>query len=140
MSPNDSPDFIPLRIFRGPIFHRPVAGQELYFAVTYSKSALAKVYSKSTFILLWRYITLASGDKAHTRNYCPKVKEDKKNRLAIPVILKKTMPQKGPGSPYSIKLGESPARTQVCNICYYFFNFSKLREKNPYLPKDFFRT
>ena len=72
---------------------------------------------------------MASGDKAHTRNYCPKVKEDKKNRLAIPVILKKTMPQKGPGSPYStnsIKLGESPARTQVCNICYY-------------LSKDFFR-
>lgn len=35
----------------------------------------------------------ATGDKAHTRNYCPKVKEDKKNKLAIPVILKKTMRQ-----------------------------------------------
>jgi len=35
----------------------------------------------------------ATGDKAHTRNYCPKVKEDKKNRLAIPVMLKKTMRQ-----------------------------------------------
>ena len=35
----------------------------------------------------------ATGDKAHTRNYCPKVKEDKKNKYAIPVILKKTMRQ-----------------------------------------------
>jgi len=35
----------------------------------------------------------STGDKAHTRNYCPKVKQDKKNKLAIPVILKKTMRQ-----------------------------------------------
>jgi len=35
----------------------------------------------------------ATGDKAHTRNYCPKLKQEKKNKLAIPVILKKTMRQ-----------------------------------------------
>merc|ERR550519_887525 len=34
----------------------------------------------------------STGDKAHTRNYCPKVKEDKKNRLAIPVMRKKKLP------------------------------------------------
>ena len=61
---------------------------------------------QSIFILLWMYITLASGDKAHTRNYCPKVKEDKKNRIAIPVMIKKA------GSPYSIKLGE-----RECKFC-----------------------
>jgi len=38
-------------------------------------------------------ICQATGDKAHTRNYCPLVKQDKKNKLAIPVILKKTMRQ-----------------------------------------------
>jgi len=48
----------------------------------------------------------ATGDKAHTRNYCPKVKEDKKNRIAIPVMIKKA------GSPYSIKLGE-----RECKFC-----------------------
>ena len=38
MSPSDSPDhpgsminFIPFRIFRGPLFHKPVTGQELFF-------------------------------------------------------------------------------------------------------------
>ena len=82
---------------------------------------------------------MASGDKAHTRNYCPKLKEDKKNRLAIPVILKKTMPQKGSGSLYSIKHGESPARTQVCNICYYFFQLLKTeRKKKSLFVKGFF--
>ena len=31
-----------------------------------------------------------------------------------------------------------PVRPQVCNICDYFFNFSKLRKKSPCLLKDFF--
>jgi hypothetical protein len=35
----------------------------------------------------------STGDKAHTRNYCPQVKQEKKNQLAIPVMLKKTMRQ-----------------------------------------------
>ena len=56
-------------------------------------AAPALVYSLINLYSIWRYITLAIGDKAHTRNYCPKVKEDKKNRLAIPVMLKKTMRQ-----------------------------------------------
>jgi len=33
-------NFIPFRIFRGPLFHKPVTGQELFFAVSYSKPAL----------------------------------------------------------------------------------------------------
>ena len=33
-------NFIPFRIFRGPLFHKPVTSQELYFAVSYSKPAL----------------------------------------------------------------------------------------------------
>ena len=33
-------NFIPFRIFRGPPFHKPVTGQELFFAVSYSKPAL----------------------------------------------------------------------------------------------------
>ena len=30
------------RIFRGPLFHKPVTGKELFFAVSYSKPALVK--------------------------------------------------------------------------------------------------
>ena len=33
-------NFIPFRILRGPLFHKPVTGQELVFAVSYSKPAL----------------------------------------------------------------------------------------------------
>ena len=33
-------NFIPFRIFRGPLFHKPVTGQELFFAVSYSKLTL----------------------------------------------------------------------------------------------------
>ena len=33
-------NLIPFRNFRGPLFHKPVTGQELYFAVSYSKLAL----------------------------------------------------------------------------------------------------
>ena len=33
-------NFIPFRIFRGPLFHKPVTGQELIFTVSYSKPAL----------------------------------------------------------------------------------------------------
>ena len=33
-------NFIPFRIFRGPLFHKPVTGQELFFDVCYSKPAL----------------------------------------------------------------------------------------------------
>ena len=32
---------IPFKMFRGPLFHKPVTGQELFFAVSYSKLALA---------------------------------------------------------------------------------------------------
>lgn len=35
----------------------------------------------------------ATGDAAHTRNYCPKLKKEKKMQLAIPVTLKKTKRQ-----------------------------------------------
>ena len=31
---------VPFRIFRGPLFPKPVTGQELFFAVSYSKPAL----------------------------------------------------------------------------------------------------
>ena len=46
MSPSDSPDhpglilYLPFRIFRGPLFHKLVTGQEPFFAVSYSKPAL----------------------------------------------------------------------------------------------------
>ena len=33
-------NFIPFRIFRGPLFHKPVTGQGIFFAVSYSKPAL----------------------------------------------------------------------------------------------------
>ena len=36
-------NFIPFRIFRGPLFHKPVTGQELFFAVSYSKLALIEI-------------------------------------------------------------------------------------------------
>jgi hypothetical protein len=44
MSSSDSPDHPGLifKIFRGPLFHKPVTGQELFFAVSYSELALAK--------------------------------------------------------------------------------------------------
>ena len=32
----------PFRSFRGPLFHKPVTGQKLFFAVSYSKLALAE--------------------------------------------------------------------------------------------------
>ena len=44
-------NFIPFRIFRGPLFHKPVTGQELFFAVSYSKPALCKIFM--TVILSW---------------------------------------------------------------------------------------
>ena len=31
---------VPFRIFRGPLFPKPVTGQELFFAISYSKPAL----------------------------------------------------------------------------------------------------
>ena len=33
-------NFLPFRIFRGPLFHKPVTGQELLFAVSYNCSVL----------------------------------------------------------------------------------------------------
>ena len=39
-------NFLPFRIFRGPLFHKPVAGLELFLAVYYSKPALVAVYIK----------------------------------------------------------------------------------------------
>jgi hypothetical protein len=35
----------------------------------------------------------ATGDKAHTRNYCPMVKAEKKLKFALPLHLKKTKRQ-----------------------------------------------
>ena len=35
----------PFRSFRGPLLHKPVTGQELFFAVSYSKPALPIWYS-----------------------------------------------------------------------------------------------
>ena len=34
-----------------------------------------------------------TGDNAHTRNYCPKLKEEKRLRFALPVSLKMTKRQ-----------------------------------------------
>ena len=31
---------VPFRAFRGPLFPKPVIGQELFFAISYSKAAL----------------------------------------------------------------------------------------------------
>ena len=40
---------VPFRTFRGPLFPKPVTGQELFFAVSYSKLALIKSPSRFTF-------------------------------------------------------------------------------------------
>ena len=43
---------LPFRIFRGPLFHKPVTGQELFFAVSYSKPALVEtIFVKTTLIV-----------------------------------------------------------------------------------------
>lgn len=34
-----------------------------------------------------------TGDDAHTRNYCPRLKEEKKMKYAVPICLKKTKRQ-----------------------------------------------
>ena len=42
-------NFIPFRSFRGPLLHKPVIGQELFFAVSYSKPALVLISNLSQF-------------------------------------------------------------------------------------------
>ena len=37
---------VPFRTFRGPLFPKPVTGQELFLAVSYSKPALRKISKK----------------------------------------------------------------------------------------------
>ena len=37
---------VPFRIFRGTLFSKPITGQELFFAVSYSKPALVKYIMK----------------------------------------------------------------------------------------------
>ena len=41
---------VPFRIFRGPLFHKPVAGPGLFFAVSYSKPALKKYLLQITLL------------------------------------------------------------------------------------------
>ena len=38
---------VPFKTFRGPLFPNPVTGQELFFAVSYSKPALGDIRVKS---------------------------------------------------------------------------------------------
>ena len=38
------------RSFRGPLLHKPLTGQELFFAISYSKPALAKVWNRIKFM------------------------------------------------------------------------------------------
>ena len=42
-------NFRPFRIIRGPLFHKPVIGQELFFSVSYSKLALERLY-RATYV------------------------------------------------------------------------------------------
>ena len=42
---------VPFRTFRGPLFPKPVTGQELFLAVSYSKAALEKYVSAYLGIL-----------------------------------------------------------------------------------------
>ena len=43
--------FVPYRTYRGPLFPKPVTGQELFFAVSYSKPAL--VFDPFGRIVIW---------------------------------------------------------------------------------------
>ena len=43
-------NFISFRIFRGPLFHKPLIGHELFFAVSYSKPALVVVANSNTVL------------------------------------------------------------------------------------------
>ena len=51
-------NFIPFIIFKGPLFHKPITGQELFFAVSYSKPALASLCAgiKEAWIMFLNYI------------------------------------------------------------------------------------
>ena len=60
------------RNFRGPLFHEAVTGQELYFAVSYSKPALAKYLNNfvpqnlnSITILTLMYVSVVRDQKCH---------------------------------------------------------------------------
>ena len=55
---------VPFKTFRGPLFSKPVTGQELFFAVSYSKPALVTLElwlpDKYSFVvfLLWQKTNL----------------------------------------------------------------------------------
>ena len=44
-------NFMPFRIFRGPLFYKQVTGSGTFFAVSYSKLALAKILKKKKNLL-----------------------------------------------------------------------------------------
>ena len=49
---------VPFRTFRGPLFPKPVTGQELFFAVSYSKLGLGqKSLMRLSILWLLKYIT-----------------------------------------------------------------------------------
>ena len=41
---------IPFRTFRGPLFSKPVTGQELFLTVSYSKPALTRLFKRFPFL------------------------------------------------------------------------------------------
>ena len=55
-SPSYSHDHLglPFRTFRGPLYPKPVTGQELFFAVSYSKPALVHPTLHPTFFVINR--------------------------------------------------------------------------------------
>ena len=57
---------IPLRTFRGPLFPKPVTGQELFFAVSYSKTALGYSFQGTG-----RPVVPLSQDKNISLSRCP---------------------------------------------------------------------
>ena len=46
---------VPFRSFRGPLFPKPVTGQELFFAVSYSKLALVYPVLVSRFVKTFNF-------------------------------------------------------------------------------------
>ena len=54
-------NFIPFRIFRGPLFHKSVIGQELFFAASYSKPALPYQQNNTLLMMVDRDVGSALG-------------------------------------------------------------------------------
>ena len=49
-------NFIPFRVFRGPLFPKPITGQDLFFAVSYFKPALVSTISNQKILWLVYWI------------------------------------------------------------------------------------